>query len=49
MSNGIDQSLEGIERMPLKLFSEKAYLDYSMSFRRLQAQEIGPDRGRCAG
>ena len=30
MSNGIDQSLEGIERMPLKLFSEKAYLDYSM-------------------
>ena len=30
MSNGIDQSIEGIERMPLKVFTEKAYLDYSM-------------------
>ena len=30
MSNGIDQSLEGIEQMPLKQFTEKAYLDYSM-------------------
>ncbi len=30
MSNEIDQSLEGIERMPLGVFTEKAYLDYSM-------------------
>jgi topoisomerase-4 subunit A len=30
MSSEIDQSLEGIERMPLKVFTEKAYLDYSM-------------------
>jgi len=30
MTNGIDQSLEGIEQMPMKLFTEKAYLDYSM-------------------
>jgi topoisomerase-4 subunit A len=30
MANGIDQSLEGIEQMPLKQFTEKAYLDYSM-------------------
>ncbi|MES9967187.1 MAG: DNA topoisomerase IV subunit A, partial [Sedimenticola sp.] len=30
MANGIDQSLEGIEQMPLKDFTEKAYLDYSM-------------------
>ena len=30
MSNEIDQSLEGIERMPLKVFTEKAYLDYAM-------------------
>ncbi|MCP4995166.1 MAG: DNA topoisomerase IV subunit A [Gammaproteobacteria bacterium] len=30
MTNGIDQSLEGIEQMPLKEFTEKAYLDYSM-------------------
>ncbi|WP_428622306.1 DNA topoisomerase IV subunit A [Sedimenticola sp.] len=30
MSSGIDQSIEGIERMPLKVFTEKAYLDYSM-------------------
>ncbi len=30
MSNGIDQNIEGIERMPLKVFTEKAYLDYSM-------------------
>ena len=30
MANGIDQSMEGIERMPLKVFTEKAYLDYSM-------------------
>ncbi len=30
MSNEIDQSLEGIEQMPLKVFTEKAYLDYAM-------------------
>ena len=30
MTSGIDQSMEGIEQMPLKAFSEKAYLDYSM-------------------
>ena len=30
MSNPSDQSLEGIERLPLKLFTEKAYLNYSM-------------------
>ncbi|MCB1859438.1 MAG: DNA topoisomerase IV subunit A [Gammaproteobacteria bacterium] len=30
MSKGIEQSLEGIEQMPLKVFSEKSYLDYSM-------------------
>jgi topoisomerase-4 subunit A len=30
MANGIDQSMEGIEQMPLKVFTEKAYLDYSM-------------------
>ena len=30
MANGIEQSYEGIERMPLKEFTEKAYLDYSM-------------------
>ncbi len=30
MSNKIEQSLEGIERMPLKVFTEKAYLDYAM-------------------
>ena len=30
MTSGIDQSMEGIERMPLKTFTEKAYLDYSM-------------------
>jgi len=30
MANGIDHSFEGIEQMPLKEFTEKAYLDYSM-------------------
>jgi len=30
MGNEIDQSLEGIEQMPLQIFTEKAYLDYSM-------------------
>jgi topoisomerase-4 subunit A len=30
MTDGIEQSLDGIERMPLKEFTEKAYLDYSM-------------------
>ncbi len=30
MSDEIDQSLEGIEQMPLKVFTEKAYLDYAM-------------------
>ncbi len=30
MSNVTDRSLEGIEQMPLKIFTEKAYLDYSM-------------------
>ncbi len=30
MSNEIDQSLDGIEQMPLKVFTEKAYLDYAM-------------------
>ena len=30
MSDDIDQSLEGIERVPLSQFTEKAYLDYSM-------------------
>jgi topoisomerase-4 subunit A len=30
MSNTIDQSLEGIEQLPLKVFAEKAYLNYSM-------------------
>jgi topoisomerase-4 subunit A len=30
MSNSIDQSLEGIEQVPLSQFTEKAYLDYSM-------------------
>jgi topoisomerase-4 subunit A len=30
MSNPSDQSLEGIERLPLKVFTEKAYLNYSM-------------------
>ncbi|MCW8943786.1 MAG: DNA topoisomerase IV subunit A, partial [Sedimenticola sp.] len=30
MSSGMDHSLEGIEQMPLKEFTEKAYLDYSM-------------------
>lgn len=30
MSKEIDQSLEGIEQMPLKVFTEKAYLDYAM-------------------
>ncbi len=30
MAKDNDQSLEGIERMPLGEFSEKAYLDYSM-------------------
>ncbi len=30
MSDTIDQSLEGVERLPLSLFTEKAYLDYSM-------------------
>jgi topoisomerase-4 subunit A len=30
MANGTEQSLEGIEQMPMKVFTEKAYLDYSM-------------------
>jgi topoisomerase-4 subunit A len=30
MTDGIEQTLDGIERMPLKEFTEKAYLDYSM-------------------
>ncbi|MCB1872938.1 MAG: DNA topoisomerase IV subunit A [Gammaproteobacteria bacterium] len=30
MSDEIDQSLDGIEQMPMKHFTEKAYLDYSM-------------------
>ncbi|MCB1868127.1 MAG: DNA topoisomerase IV subunit A [Gammaproteobacteria bacterium] len=30
MSHEIDQSLDGIEQMPVKQFTEKAYLDYSM-------------------
>ncbi|MCP3869130.1 MAG: DNA topoisomerase IV subunit A [Gammaproteobacteria bacterium] len=30
MNSGIDTSLEGIEKMPINVFSEKAYLDYSM-------------------
>jgi topoisomerase-4 subunit A len=30
MSNDIEQSLEGIEQVPLGQFTEKAYLDYSM-------------------
>ncbi len=30
MSNTIEQSLEGIEQLPLKVFTEKAYLNYSM-------------------
>ncbi|MEE9358010.1 MAG: DNA gyrase subunit A, partial [Sedimenticolaceae bacterium] len=30
MASQIDLSLEGIEQMPLKQFTEKAYLDYSM-------------------
>ena len=30
MTDTIDQTLEGIERLPLKVFTEKAYLDYSM-------------------
>ncbi len=30
MSDEINQSLEGIEQMPLKVFTEKAYLDYAM-------------------
>ncbi len=30
MSDQIDQSLEGIEQVPLGQFTEKAYLDYSM-------------------
>ncbi|MCF6282196.1 MAG: DNA topoisomerase IV subunit A [Candidatus Polarisedimenticolaceae bacterium] len=30
MSNPSDQSLEGIEQLPLKVFTEKAYLNYSM-------------------
>ncbi len=30
MSNSIDQSLEGIEQVPLSQFTEKAYLEYSM-------------------
>jgi topoisomerase IV subunit A len=30
MSKESDHSLEGIERMPLKVFAEKAYLDYAM-------------------
>ena len=30
MTDTIDQTQEGIERLPLKVFTEKAYLDYSM-------------------
>ena len=30
MSDNFDQSLEGIEQVPLSQFTEKAYLDYSM-------------------
>ncbi len=30
MSETLNPSLEGVERIPLKTFSEKAYLDYSM-------------------
>jgi len=30
MSKEIEHSLEGIEQMPLKVFTEKAYLDYAM-------------------
>jgi topoisomerase-4 subunit A len=30
MAATIDETLEGIERLPLKSFTEKAYLDYSM-------------------
>ena len=30
MGSSTDLSLEGIEQMPLKIFTEKAYLDYSM-------------------
>jgi len=30
MPNEMNQSLEGIEQMPLKVFTEKAYLDYAM-------------------
>ena len=30
MGSVTDRSLEGIEQMPLKIFTEKAYLDYSM-------------------
>ena len=30
MSDEIDRSLDGIEQMPMKHFTEKAYLDYSM-------------------
>ncbi|MCB1762076.1 MAG: DNA topoisomerase IV subunit A [Gammaproteobacteria bacterium] len=30
MANGTDQSSDGIEQMPLRQFTEKAYLDYSM-------------------
>ncbi|MGH8504259.1 MAG: DNA topoisomerase IV subunit A [Gammaproteobacteria bacterium] len=30
MSNNLDLDLEGFERLPLKAFTEKAYLDYSM-------------------
>ena len=30
MSNPADRSMEGIEQLPLKRFTEKAYLDYSM-------------------
>jgi len=30
MSKEIEHSLEGIEQMPLKVFAEKAYLDYAM-------------------
>ncbi len=30
MTDLFDSSFEGIEQMPLKTFTEKAYLDYSM-------------------
>ncbi|MCG8011983.1 MAG: hypothetical protein JAY64_09820, partial [Candidatus Thiodiazotropha weberae] len=30
MTDDIDHSLEGIERVPLNEFTEKAYLNYSM-------------------